>query len=244
MSYRTTTVTTNPTSTRNPSTTTTARVQNEYVTSEKTSFDSLTAYFQSFLIATLVLAVLAIVGIIIVAAVFATQIADLNTRVLRLETAQVPFSSAIALCDQNSRSPLFIHLVTVGNYAIVSPSLAVSGATIQSGGAPTIILCNIPGTSRVPLYAYTSAANDPITNSFGTTPTPPSGFVLGNNSAPLGYIYNTQFVGGISLNPVFLACAQFNLGASNDCILTHQSSPTFGGVVYVVNSFIPLGFSL
>lgn len=220
------------------------RVPRTTAVPERTTFDSLTNYFQGFLIATLVLAVLAIVGVIIVAAVYAVQISDLNDRVQRLELEQVPFSSAIALCDQGARSPLFIHLVTVGNYAIVSPALAVQGATIQNGGAPTIILCNTPGTSRVPLYAYTSAANDPITNSFGTTPTPPSGFVLGNNSAPLGYIYNTQFVGGISLNPVFLACAQFNVGASTDCILTHQSSPTFGGVTYVVNSFIPLGFSL
>jgi len=196
------------------------------------------------LIAFLVVAILIIIGLIIGFAVLGAQVNNLDNTVTTMTTGSQSVTSADTLCPTGSRVPLFVQLVTAGNYAIMSTTVNVSGALIQLGGAPSIILCNGPGSQRQPIFVYNSALGDPITNRFGNTNNPPSGFVLGNGGQPLGYAYTTQFISGQSLSPIYLAAASFNSGNSTATVLTHENAPIFGGITYTRETNLVLGFSL
>lgn len=196
------------------------------------------------LIAFIVVTVLVVVGIIVGFAVLAARIDGLNTTVGTMVTSGSVATSGDSLCPSNSRNPLFIQLVTSGNYAIVSTTVNVPGAQVQLGAAPTIVLCKTSGPQRQPIFLYSSAQGDPITNSFGNSNNPPSGFILGNGGQPLGYAYTTQFISGQSLSAIFLAVASFNSGNSTAAVLTHDNAPTFGGITYTRQTNLILGYSL
>lgn len=217
----------------------------EEVPAKKNVFtDSSEPLARDVLIAFIVVTVLVVAAIIIGFAILAARVDNVTTTVGTLVTSSNAVTSADTLCPSNARNPLFVQLVNAGNYAIVSTTVNVSGAQVQLGAAPTITLCNATGSQRQPVFLYTSALGDPITNSFGNSNNPPSGFILGNGGAPLGFAYTTQFISGQSLSPIFLAVASFNGGNSTAAVLTHENAPTFGGITYVRQTNLILGYSL
>jgi hypothetical protein len=132
--------------------------------------------------------------------------------------------------------------VTQGDYALVSLDPSVSGATVQNDGNPIFNICSISGPGKVPLYYYNSAGGQPLFNTFGTSSVAPSGYIIGNNGVPLGYIYNSSTVGNATLKPVNLLSTTFNNGTIHCGILGSQNSIEYGGIVYSFETC--LGYSL
>jgi hypothetical protein len=198
-------------------------------------------------LAALIIAIVAFVGVIIVVAVFATQISHLNNTVNNLTmTVGDPSNTATSIatiCNSGTQIPVYIQLVTTGNFAIMSTSLSVNGAMVQLGSAPAVLLCPTPGVGRVPVFSYVSANGDPINNSFGNSSTAPTGQILGNNGGPIGFLFTSQFVSSQVLSPVFLVGAQFNQGGSTAVVMSKIANPVFGGITYTQVSSNAIGFS-
>jgi hypothetical protein len=72
--------------------------------------------------------------------------------------------------------PMYVHLITLGNYAIMSPLNNIPGAVVQNDGDPVITLCASPGSGRLPLYQFVSSVEfNPGDNLWGNTFVAPDG---------------------------------------------------------------------
>lgn len=199
-------------------------------------------------IAGLAFALIAFVIAIAWAAALQSQVQTLSANVNSVTNTvygvPAPTQDAVTICTGNTQVGVYTQLVTSGNYCIQTITPTSSGAQLQNGGQPELILCPIAGTGRVPIYAYKSATGDVITNSFGTNIVPPVGYNLANSGTPIGYCYVSQFVQSTVLNPIYLASASFNGGSSKATIMTYQNSPVFGSVTYQRDTNTPIGYGL
>lgn len=122
------------------------------------------------------------IALIVTIAILFSQLSITNTNLNNL-TNQVNGvttpQNSVALCTTAQQVNIYTQLVTAGNYCVQTTTPVLSGATVQRGGVPAVILCNSLGSGQAPIYLYISASGNPVTNSYGTSLNPPSGFNLG-----------------------------------------------------------------
>lgn len=180
------------------------------------------------------------VGLVVVAIVVIVSVLYASPDV---HSASSSVSSLLVCTDPDDQIPLFVQLVEVQNYAIMSTESSIPGAQVQDGGDPSILMCASSGPGRIPIYQYVNPA-DAADVRWGTSSTAPTGYSLGNNSLPLGYIYADVMVNGVQLHPVYENVANFNRDYSHVGILTHRLNAEYGGVNYASVTVLPIGYSL
>lgn len=195
---------------------------------------SFTKQWRGVVIAAITITIATFTMVVIILVIEQISIGNLNSEmaILKQTIAGENNASVVAeLCTVPNRVNVYTQLVNSGNYCVQSTSFSVTGAKVQLAGSAAVVLCEVGGTGKVPVYSYISATGDPITNSFGTSPVAPSGFNLGNSGNVLGYVFAGQYVSNTTLNPIYLVSASFNSG-SQATLMSYESSPVFG--IYLI----------